>query len=174
MVDPAAPPLALTVAYWLHMLATVGWVGSLAALSLIVLPAARRALEPPAFSALLARMQARLQPVAWFSLFLLAATGMFQMSSHPSYAGFLAIENTWSVAILSKHLVIGLMVLASAYLTWGLLPAIQRTALMRAAGAEIDPEQVSRLEHRETWLIWANLLLSVAVLALTAWARTAG
>jgi hypothetical protein len=104
----------------------------------------------------------------------LVGTGMFQMSAHPSYSGFLAIENEWSIAILTKHFVIGLMVLTSAYLTWGLLPAIQRTALMRAAGAAVDPAQIQRLEQREAWLLQTNLLLSVVVLALTAWARTAG
>lgn len=170
----ATPPLALTFAYWLHMLATVGWIGSLTAMALIVLPAARRTLTPTDYSALLARLQARLQPVAWFCLFLLTGTGMFQMSAHPAYSGPLSITNSWSVAILVKHLVIGLMVLTSAYLTWGLMPNLQRTALMRAAGAGIEPERVARLERREIWLLRINLLLSVAVLALTAWARTAG
>ncbi len=174
MLTLGAPSLALTLAYWLHMLATVAWIGSLAAMALIVLPAARRALDPAAFSMLLARIQARLQPVAWFSLVLLSGTGLFQMSAHPSYEGFMAIDNEWAAAILAKHLVIGLMVLSSAYLTWGLLPALQRAALMRAAGAQIDSEQVSRLERREARILLLNLVLSMVVLALTAWARTAG
>lgn len=174
MEDLAAPPLALTVAYWLHMLATVGWIGSLAAMALIVLPAARRVLDPAAFSLLLARLQARLQPVAWFCLVLLGGTGMFQMSAHPSYGGFLSIHNDWAIALLAKHLVIGLMVLTSAYLTWGLLPALQRTALLRASGAAVNPDLVARLERRETRILQVNLLLSAIVLALTAWARTAG
>lgn len=168
------PPLALMAAYWLHMLATVAWIGSLAAMALIVLPAARRALDPAPFSLLLARMQARLQPVAWFSLILLSGTGLFQMSAHPSYEGFMAIDNEWAMAILAKHLVIGLMVLSSAYLTWGLLPALQRTALLRAAGGEVDPDRIARLERRETQILRLNLVLSMVILALTAWARTAG
>ncbi len=174
MEDLAAPSLALTVAYWLHMLATVVWIGSLSALALIVLPAARRALDPAVFSLLLVRLQARLQPVAWFSLILLGGTGMFQMSAHPSYGGFLSIDNDWAVAILAKHLVIGLMMVASAYLTWGLLPALQRTAFLRASGAGVDAGLVARLERREARILYLNLFLSVIVLALTAWARTAG
>jgi len=174
MDNQAAPTLALTFAYWLHMLATVGWIGSLAALSLVVLPAARRALEPGAYSALLARIQIRLQPLAWFCLIILAGTGMFQMSAHPSYSGFLSINNEWAAAILLKHIVIGLMVLLSAYITWGLLPSLQRAALMRGAGVEVDSRAMVRLERREIWLLRVNLFLSVIVLALTAWARAAG
>ena len=64
----AAPPIGLTIAYWLHMLATVVWIGSLASLAIIVLPAARKSLETQEYSALLLQVQARLQPVGWFSL----------------------------------------------------------------------------------------------------------
>ena len=167
-----APPLSLAIAYWLHLLATVIWVGGLAALAVIVLPAARRSLDATAYSALLARLQTRLQQVGWFCLAVLGVTGMFQMSSHPAYAGFLAITNNWALAIFAKHIVIGLMVVVSAYVTFGVLPAMQRTVLLRAAGREVSPEQVRRLEQRETLMLNANLALSVIVLLLTALARS--
>ena len=171
MQTTAAPPLALAFIYWLHMLATVVWIGGLAALSLMVLPAARKTLDQPAFSALLGQLQVRLQRIGWFSLALLVVTGMFQMSSSPSYEGFLSISNNWAAAILIKHLVIGLMILASGYVTWGLLPTLQRTALLRAAGRAVDEAQIVRLERREILLMRLNLLLSMIVLLLTAWAR---
>jgi uncharacterized membrane protein len=161
----------LAITYWLHMVATVVWIGGLAALSLIVLPAARGALEPAAYSNLVGRMQARLQGLGWFSLAVLGVTGMFQMSSSPFYEGFLAINNGWARAILIKHLVVGLMVLTSAYVTWGLLPALRRTALLRAAGREVDAALAERLHTRETLLLNLNLVLSLLVLALTALAR---
>ena len=44
------PEWALTLSFWLHMLATVSWVGGLAVLSLFVFPIARRSLEAEAFS----------------------------------------------------------------------------------------------------------------------------
>ncbi len=173
-MDASVPPLGITIAYWLHMLATVVWLGGLAAVSLFVLPAARKTLEPAAFGSLLTQIQARLQPVGWFSLAVLALTGMFQMSASPFYEGLLAIGNAWSVAILAKHLVIGLMVLASAYMTWGLLPALQRTVLLRAAGRKVDEDRAAALQRREVWLLRLNLALSVVVLALTALARAEG
>src|SRR5512146_1974671 len=103
----AAPTLGITIAYWLHMLATVIWVGGLAALSLFVLPSARKVLDPSAYGALLTQLQSRLQPVGWFSLAVLTVTGLFQMSDNPFYKGFLAISNSWAMAILIKHLVVG-------------------------------------------------------------------
>jgi uncharacterized membrane protein len=174
MMEPtAAPTIGITITYWLHMLATVTWIGGMAAVSLLVLPAARKVLEPASFAALLSRLQTRLQLVGWFSLAVLTVTGLFQMSASPFYEGFLAIRNPWAMAILFKHLVIGLMVLVSVYVTWGLLPALQRTLLLRAAGRPIDEAREASLQRREIWLLRLNLLLSVIVLALTALARTA-
>ncbi|MBE0696552.1 MAG: hypothetical protein IH586_06480, partial [Anaerolineaceae bacterium] len=97
------------------MIATVVWIGSLSALSLIVIPAARKSINGAAYSDLLARIQARIQPLGWFCMAVLVVTGLFQMSANSAYDGFLAITNNWAVAILIKHLVIGLLVLTSAY-----------------------------------------------------------
>jgi uncharacterized membrane protein len=161
----------LTILFWLHMLATVAWVGGLVAMSLIVLPAARRTLSGDSLAAFLGQVSKRLQQVGWLSLFVLVATGMFQMSASPKYQGFLAITSPWAVAILLKHLVIGLMILASAYQTWGLMPSMQRLALLQAHGKG-NPDELTRLQKREDWLVQANLYISILVLLLTAWARS--
>jgi hypothetical protein len=117
-------------------------------------------------------MQTRLQQIGWFSLALLILTGLFQMSASPSYGGFLAIDNSWSVAILTKHLVIGLMILVSGYVTWGLMPTLHRNALLRATGRGVNESQEERLQRQETWMLRLNLALSILVLLLTAWARS--
>jgi uncharacterized membrane protein len=164
------PSWALWLAYWLHMLATVVWIGGLAALAIFVLPAARRALDASAYAAFLAQLQRRFDPLGWFSLMVLAATGMFQMSASPNYQGFLAVENRWAVAILIKHLVFFGMAGLSAYITWGLMPKIRRLALRRAASGSLDVE-ANRLATQESRLLQINLLLGILVLALTAIAR---
>lgn len=165
----ATPTWALTIAFWLHMLATVVWIGGLAALSILVLPAARKALEASAYAALIESIQRRLDPLGWLCLLLLVATGLVQMSANPNYHGFLAISNRWALAILIKHIVFAGMTAVSAYLTWGLLPALRRAALLQthgqaAAGAE-------RMRSQELLLLRLNLILGLLVLALTALAR---
>jgi uncharacterized membrane protein len=159
--------------YWLHMLATIAWLGGLSALALIVLPAARSSLEPAAYSSMLGRVQSRLQMIGWLSLLILGATGMFQMSANPNYSGFLTIENDWAVAIFIKHIGVILMVAVSAYSTWGLLPALRRLALLRSLGKSGTQEEAARLEKRELLLLRINLAISIFVLAMTAWARAA-
>jgi uncharacterized membrane protein len=165
-----APILPLTIAYWLHMLATIVWVGGLAALALLVLPAARQSLDNQGFAAFLERLQHRLDLVGWFSLAVLAGTGMFQMSAHPAYEGFLAFNSLWAGAILVKHLVFLGMIAVSAYLTWGVLPRLRRLALLQMKDSNADGEK-ARLSAVNTALLRLNLIFAVIVLALTALAR---
>lgn len=165
------PVGVLTVIYWLHMLATVVWVGGLASLALIVLPAARKTLQGSSYSAFLQQVSRRMQQIGWLSLVVLTGTGMFQMSANPAYQGFLAINTPWATAILLKHVVIGGMVLAGAYLTWGLTPALERLALLQSR-AKGDSAELAALQRREEWLVRLNLFVSAIVLLLTAWARS--
>ncbi len=132
----AMPMWALTLAYWLHMLATVVWIGGLTSMVLFVLPAAQSSLGPQEYAGFLDRVTRKLDPLGWLSLTVLVGTGLFQMSASPNYAGFLVIGNRWAVAIFIKHLVFGAMIAVSAYLTWGVLPALRRLALRRAAGQD--------------------------------------
>jgi uncharacterized membrane protein len=166
----------LALVYWLHMLATVTWIGGLASLSLLILPAAHKTLPADAYAAFLRAIQRRLDPLGWFSLVILAGTGMIQMGASPNYAGFLTIDNQWAAAILIKHILFLGMVGISAYLTWGLLPRLQRLAIMQARLVE-QPEEAAQqgraLQQQEVLLLRLNLGLGVLVLALTSLARAA-
>jgi uncharacterized membrane protein len=173
----STPAWGITLAYWLHMLATVTWVGGLAALALLVLPSAGRVLDEPAYARLLSEIQRRLDALGWFSLAILVATGLVQMSANPNYQGFFTIGNLWAGAILVKHLVIAGMIGISAILTWGILPGLKRMVLRieraRTDPGSVDIDQLTKASRANARLIRANLILGVIVLALTAIARAA-
>ncbi len=160
---------ALSLAYWLHMLATVAWIGGLVSLSLLVLPAARQSLDDQAYAGLIGKLRRRLDLLGWACLIALVATGMFQMSANPNYQGFLAFDNRWAVAILIKHLVFLVMIGVSAFMTWGVMPRLQRAALLASRGQEAP--EARRWQQQEKLLLWLNLILGVLVLGLTALAR---
>ena len=164
------PIWALSIAYWFHMLATVFWIGGLAVLSLLILPAARKTLDAQSYAALLDEFRRRLDSLGWFSIVVLLASGMLQMSANPNYEGFLSIQGLWGGAILIKHLLFGVMVALGGYLTWGIMPALRRAALLRARG-KAAPE-VEKLHTRSVTLMQVNLVLGILVLLLTAVARS--
>jgi uncharacterized membrane protein len=162
------PSWVMAVIYWLHMLATVTWIGSLAAINLLVLPASNQTLKLVDQISFIAALQKRLEPLAWFSMGLLVATGLFQLSANPHYDGFLATSTQWSLAILVKHGLAAILAVTSAVQTWEVLPSIHRI-LMRKETA--DEGELAKLQRREVILLRVNLVLSVLILGATAFAR---
>ena len=166
MTTPSAWILA--VIFWLHMLATVTWIGSLAAINILVLPASHRTLNLADQLNFITALQKRLEPLAWFCMGLLLVTGLIQLSTSPHYDGFLSLSTQWSFAILIKHGLAVIMVVVSAIQTWEVLPAIQRTLMKKG---KADEEELRNLQRKEIILLRINLLLSALILGATAVAR---
>ncbi|WKZ41522.1 MAG: CopD family protein [Anaerolineales bacterium] len=158
----------LAVIYWLHMLATVVWIGSLAAINILVLPASHRTLNLGDQLSLISALQKRLEPLAWFCMGILLVTGLFQLSTSPHYDGFLSLSTQWSFAILVKHGFAVLMVVVSAIQTWEVLPAIHRTLMKKEKAEETE---LAKLQKKELLLLRINLALSALILGATALAR---
>ncbi len=162
------PDELLAFFYWLHMLATVVMVGSLNALSWLILPLLPKILSSQEQVRFLDALQRRLEPLIWFCLGVLIVTGLFQMSVHPNYNGLLATGTRWSLALLIKHLLVVSIIVISAVQTWEIFPAVRR-ALLRPE--RLSESQWQALERHQKRLLRLNAWLSVLVLAATAVAR---
>ncbi len=155
------PSWALALIFWLHLLATVTWIGSLVSIYVLVLPISKHALQPIDELALLDGVQNRLEPIAWSSVGVLVATGIFQMSVNPHYNGFLSTSGQWSLALLSKHILVAALVAVSAVHTWDVLPSMRRALMHRQ---NLGGDEVLRLQRRERALLLASLVLAALVL----------
>jgi uncharacterized membrane protein len=152
------------------MLATVVWVGGLALMALVVWPSMHAMqTQQPVLVEFLHTIQKRFAPFAWGSLAVLIATGLTQMTASPQYHGVLRIENTWSMAILVKHIAIGGMIAIGVYMQLMLQPALDRVALLESK--KRPAPEAAALRQREGRLILLNLLCGFLVLAFTAIAR---
>lgn len=166
------PFWVLSLAYWLHMLATVIWIGGMFVLSVLIMPYVKKNLNPALRLVFLTEVQHKFQPVGWLSLVILVATGMFQMSEHPLYEGFLSIHNTWAAALFVKHILVIVLVVFMAVMTWVTLPALKRLVMAQNMGKTIDASERIKLERTETRINRINIVLSVLVLLFTALARS--
>ena len=135
-----------------------------------MLPAAARTLKPVDQLAFIEAIQKRLEPIAWFSLSILVATGLFQMSVNPHYDGFLSTSSQWSLAILTKHILVVILIAVRATHTWEVLPAIRRTLMRKNKASQ---EELTTLQRRETFLLRTSLALAIFILLATAFARAA-
>ncbi len=165
------PDWVLPFTYWLHMVATVVWIGGLFFHSVVLTPVLLQSVPDESLPRLLRTLRRRFDPLAWLSLAVLTATGLTQMAANPNYEGFLAVSNPWAAAILAKHLAILLMVLAASYQSWALQPRLDRLILLQAKKRASHEEALPELK-RLARLTRLNLLLGMLVLALTAVART--
>ncbi|SRR5581483_842222 len=160
----------LAFSFFLHLVATVVWVGGLLLLTLVVWPEARALLARQDQSGLLLdfldRLRKRFYPLANLSLVVLIVTGLFQMDQNPHYDGLLQLTNDWTRAILLKHVaVLGMLVIGVA-MQWGVMPALERAMLLVRSGRE-SPD-LDRLRRRERQLTALNCVLGIVVLIFTA------
>ncbi len=81
----------------------------------------------------------------------------------------MALGSKWAIAMFIKHLVFFGMIAISAYISWGIQPQLERIELLKVSGDESVDE--TALVQRQSRLMWINLLLGIATLALTSLAR---
>jgi uncharacterized membrane protein len=158
----------LSLSFFLHLIATVTWIGGLVTMALVVQPVLNHLVSDVKEQArLLEAVQKRFQPIANLSLIVLILTGMLQTVNNPFYKGFLRFDNTWTQAILFKHLSIVGMVIIAGVMTFSIQPAVKRNALL-IANDVIDEAAVAKLQKQQARLTQLNLVLSILVLLFTA------
>lgn len=154
--------MILVLSYWIHLLTTVVWLGGMAVMGLVALPAWRKqTLSDNQWFVL----QERLTPWVNGSMVLLWITGFYQMTTDEHYTGFLAVDSTWAWAILLKHVAIILMMIIGLYIQLSIYPAVRRTRLL-AQKIAIDEQET--LAQREAMLLRLNLVCAGVVLLFTA------
>lgn len=160
---------SLALSLFVHIVATVLWIGGLLVTMLLVWPAITRQLaDTPQLYRLLLNLRQRFYPISNLCLAALIVTGLFQMTADPFYDGLLTFDNTWSQVMLAKHLLIAVMALAGLALQYGVAPSLERTSILLERGKG-DAAQWQQLRRREVRLTWLNGLLGLGVLACSAW-----
>jgi uncharacterized membrane protein len=158
----------ISASFFLHLLATVAWIGGLVTLALVVQPVLNRTVTAARERArLLEAILKRFQPIANLSLAILILTGMVQTFTSRFYKGFLRLDNAWTQAIFFKHLAVLGMIIVAGYITFSVQPSLKRNALL-IANDLADEQQIARVQRQQVRLTRINLVLSILVLLFTA------
>jgi uncharacterized membrane protein len=159
------PLWVLAISYWIHLLATVTWLGGLMMMTVVAWPAVRdRIMEADQW----VQLQRRSTPWANASLVILWATGLLQMTADPNYDGFLAVDSLWAQAILIKHIAVIAMMVFALYIQWRIHPALSRLALLEKKRPQMANAERKKLANQEVRLVRLNLICAAAVLLFTA------
>jgi uncharacterized membrane protein len=92
--------ILLTVINWLHLFATVAWIGGMTTNLLVLLPSIREALEPAVMGKLMGGVMKRFRIVTYISIVVLIVTGAVMTTFNASYMGLALFGNLWSIVAL--------------------------------------------------------------------------
>lgn len=155
----------LAISYWIHLLATIVWLGGIAMMALVAWPALK---QGALASNQWLNLQRRFMPWANISLVILLITGLVQMTNDANYTGFLSVDSVWAWAILIKHLAFMGMVLITVFIQVFLYPSMSRLTLLAEKRPKTAASEREKLHRQEIWSLRLNLLCAVAVLLFTA------
>lgn len=151
----------LYVINWLHLLATVTWIGGMATNIFVLLPSTRKTLEPPVMGKLMGEVMKRFRIVTYICIVVLALTGYYMNSANANYVGILKIDNLWSTITLIKHIVVAVLVILAIYAYEGLA---RKAAKIAAKGP--SPE-LGRIQKRQIGFAVTGFILGLIILFLT-------
>lgn len=155
----------LALAYAVHLLSTVMWLGSVLSLFDLERTLAR---DPQSPQDWLRGYRTYLR-LAWMAGALLWATGMFQMSQHPLYEGTLNFSTPWAKGLLLKHILVLLWGGYLLYLQMVQIPRWERIALLVQSSGNMRPWNATHKALRRSFRI--QQILALLILAITAWLR---
>lgn len=155
----------LVISYWIHLLATIVWLGGIALMALVALPALKRG-QLAANQWL--QLQKRFSLWANGSFVLLLITGFVQMTNDSNYSGFMALDSVWAWGMLAKHIAFVLMLLLMVYMQFSLYPAMERAEVLGEKRPSLAQAQQEQLSKQEARLLWLNLAIAGLVLFFTA------
>ncbi len=152
----------LSVMNWLHLVATVVWIGAMVTNVLTLLPSARESLEPPAMGRLMGAVMTRSRRLVYASIIVLLVTGVTTMLLNKHYLGLLDLGNSWTVFLLVKHIFVVILIILGVYMFEVLAPKLGR---MAAKGPSPELAQLQKLQLR---IGTAGVITALIVLLFTA------
>ena len=149
--------IILVVSSWLHLTATVVWIGGIAFILFIAIPSAKQVLGADA-GKLMGEISKRFTPIANYSIIFIVVTGAALTGFNKQFSGIGNFGNSWSLTLIMKHVLVFVMVAVHFYRGLILAPKIART--------ETVPKKTS-LQKLSLNLVKVNFCLGVIVLLLS-------
>ena len=147
---------------WLHLLATVVWIGGMIFVILAVTPAAKETLEPPVMGRFMGSLMKKFRVIIYVSIGLLIATGIGMMLMNKEYAGTYDFGNLWTAVVVVKHIFVLILIILGIYMMEVIVPKIGR---LGAKGPSPEMAKAQKLQMRIGAI---NFILAILILVCTA------
>lgn len=149
--------LILIACYWMHLIATVLWIGGIIFILCFAMPSSRQVLGAES-GKLMGEISKRFTPAANLSIIVLVVTGAVLAGLNRQYPGVAFLANSWSSVLMAKAIPVVGMVAIHFYRGMVLGPKIMRTTA--------EPEKKS-LQKLSLNLVRVNFALGLLVLLVS-------
>jgi putative copper resistance protein D len=145
---------------FLHILATVTWVGGMLYLHIVVNPSLT-VLDPPLRGKLMGAINKRFPIFAWLSVILLLITGILKTPS----GMFMELSTTYGIGLLIKHFLFFIMIIIGILISFIMAPKME--SLVPKPG-EAPSSEFVKVQKQVALLAMINLILGILALICTA------
>jgi len=111
---------------WLHLTATVAWLGGVFINNLALSPSVRESLEPPVMGRFMGSYMKRFRVLAYVCGGILVVTGVIMTLLSPHYAGGFDLSSPWALFFLLKLIFVVALIPIGIYILEVLSPKIGR------------------------------------------------
>lgn len=156
----------LFILNFLHLLATVTWIGGMATNILIILPSTREVLEPAVSGKFIGAVMKRFRLIAYVSMAILIICGVALTVLNENFVGPEQFVNIWSQIILVKHLFVAALVLLSIYSFEIVNPKVAKLAV-KGPSPELLKAQKLQLSLSSTGFVLSLIILLLIAVVLS-------
>lgn len=150
---------------WIHLLATVTWIGGTIFYVLVLMPSFA-VLDPPQRGKLAGAITKRYAPISWLAIFFLILTGILMGIERGGQ--IINLSTTYGILFLIKHICVLLMICIGILISFVLAPRMKP----KSSGPPSPPSpQMIKIQKTMGLLGLTNMILGIAVLLFTALAR---
>ena len=146
-----------SVVNFLHLFATVAWLGAMTTNAFILLPSIRDTLEAPVAGKLIGVVMKRFRVLVYTSIGVLIVTGIGMTSSMK----FMQFTNLWSTIYSIKHIIMIIVIILVIYSFEGLSKKVSKLS------AKGPSPELANLQKRQIMLSYIGLVLVMIILLLT-------
>ncbi|HLE40335.1 MAG TPA: CopD family protein [Nitrospirota bacterium] len=143
--------------YWIHLVATVIWIGGITFIIFIAIPSSKQVLGAES-GKLMGEISKRFTPLANYSIILLFVSGIVLAGLNKQFSGVRVLESNWTMALILKLVLFFSMTAIHFYRGLVLAPKIMRTATQTEKTA---------LQKLSINLVKVNFALGLSVLLLS-------
>ena len=152
--------LGLIVLKWVHLMATIAWIGGMFTNIFIYMPAMSKALDPPTTGKLMAIVMKRFKVMVYVSMALFLLTGMISATAHFT-SDSIEVSSLWNAILAIKIGVFALMVILAVYAFEFLAPKVAKIAA-KGPSPELKGKQKTQMLIAMLGFILGMIMVAVS------------